>query len=250
MWASLITCFRSRDNLTSPPHENISTENDLGCVNVQPPISEDTRDIGDSAARDNPDSGYYMEIQNVALSGTDSVVGGDRATGTVQETPGLLVNFTSADAYAEVLDTVTGCPITQDGMTESPRQMRPGINKLDRAVHEKGSRSYDSSVTGDASNTNSSHTNDHKSVSVLKAADETGLMYNDIYESVDGMAAVANDKPISYVKAADETEWIDNGIFKNGGGRAVVVDDAHEKSWGLGMRNAHSMGKPRPQLLL
>ena len=79
-------------------------ENDLGCVNIQPQISEFTRGFGYSAATDNPDSGYYMEIQDVAISGTDSVVGGERATGAFHENDHTSVSIVKAADENDLMD--------------------------------------------------------------------------------------------------------------------------------------------------
>ena len=73
---------------------------------MQPQISEITRGLGDSAATENPDSGYYMEIQDVAISGTDSMVRGERATGTFQENDHTSVSIVKATDENNLMDNV------------------------------------------------------------------------------------------------------------------------------------------------
>ena len=183
-----------------------------------------------------------MEIQDVDLddqvnhgrvSGTDSSVGGGMVSRTFPEITNILVDFPRVNAYEEVVNTATNYPSLQDDIAKDMRQqMRPSIPKIDSSVNEKDTFCYDSGVAGETAHANYLYTDGHKSIRIVKSADETDLMDNDIYERSGNMVAVESktheDKAITIVITADEIDLMDNDIYESGGGAVVVEHDTHE----------------------
>ena len=183
-----------------------------------------------------------MEIQDVDLddqvnhgrvSETNSSVGGGMVSRIFHGITNIHVDFPRVNAYEEVVSTATNYPSLQDDIAKDmPHQMRPSIPKIDSIVNEKDKFCFDSGGAGETAHANYLYADDHKSIRIVKPADETDLMDNDIYERSGDMVAVESktheDKAITIVITADEMDLMDNDIYESGGGAVVVEHDTHE----------------------
>ena len=87
---------------------------------------------------------------------------------------------TDAGHYTEIQHATVGGKGNAGQVSESDKVLRDG------------SPTYDSCVVGEGSTVNSGYENTRKPNSIVKAADETVVMENDIYENGDVVVDVAN----------------------------------------------------------
>ena len=136
-------------------------ENNIGYVESQPNIYDESKGFGGFVLEGDTDAGHYTEIQDATLGGKGNA----------------------------------------------------GQVSVSDKVLRDGSPTYDNCVVGEASTVNSGYENARKPISIVKAADETVIMENDIYESGDGVADVAN--------GAHEEIW----------GASIAIGAIHAPLW-------------------
>ena len=142
---------------------------------------------------------YYMEIQDAALGGqkypgqlpeTKAVAREKGHSEIYHEIDDLHAHFPRVGAYEEVPDNMTNHTSEQKGIVD--QHIRDGSHnttKSDDNVYVKDKPVYDNNVR-EAQIMNSLCENDRKLINIVKAADETVMLDNDIYEGGDVMAVV------------------------------------------------------------
>ena len=155
-----------------------------GTINLN--IYEYSRGFQDSVAGENADSGYHMDIQNTALVNrvnSNQILEGDlllrkeEHSGTYQD----ISDFSRVSTYDN--DHVR----VQSGMTdEYPRAGSLNTAKYEEKVYNKEDSSCDSSFFEETSKANIMYGKSRRPISIVKAADETVVIDNDIYESSQG----------------------------------------------------------------
>ena len=129
--------------------------------------------------------GYQGDSKSADILETNLVIRGKMPNGTYQNISYIPRASPKADIYDEIPDIVTDLPSLQDGEVDiSPRDVSPSTARHNNG-RKNGNPTYDNNIVWGTPNKNSSYRNDRKLISIMKAADETVIMDNDIYEGSD-----------------------------------------------------------------
>ena len=164
-------------------------ETNTNAVRMQPNVYAGSRGFEDLPTEGSTNSGYYAEIQDLAVDDqANSKPGrvleknsdrGKRYTGNYEEIVDIHRNSPKVGNYEEIPDIVTNFPSAMDDVTdESIPEENHGTIKPDDIAHTL----YDNNMGEEPQNRDSLFDNTRsKPISIVKSDDEIVVMDNDIY---------------------------------------------------------------------
>ena len=133
---------------------------------------------------------YFLRSQSKSASPGEPVTM-ESNTAYLESQPNIYETTRSFDGFVVEGDTDAGHYMEIQDATVGGKANAGQVSESDKVLRD-GSPTYGNCVVGEGSTVNSGYENTRKPISIVKAADETAIMENNIYENGDGVVDVAN----------------------------------------------------------